>query len=62
MEVYSEHGSGYLVTTKKGKEGRTYHSLGLIGGKTPVFIKDENGKEIKMLCDFDTLKITGYID
>lgn len=29
---------GYLVTTKRGLQGRTYHSKGLINGKVPVYL------------------------
>ena len=53
--------SGYLVKTKTGKEGRTYHRNKLINGKCVVHVQ-ENGTEIKMLCDSKTLKIIGYID
>lgn len=54
--------AGYLVETKTGKQGRTYHREGLINKKTVVHIADENGEEIKMLCDPKSLKIIGYID
>ena len=53
--------SGYLVETKSGKQGRTYHRDGLVNKKTVVYIT-ENGKEIKMLCEPKNLKIIGYID
>ena len=51
--------AGYLVKTKTGKEGRTYHKDGLINDKMVVHIDDGN---VKMLCDPDTVEITGYID
>jgi hypothetical protein len=54
--------AGYLVETKTGKQGRTYHREGRVNKKTVVHIIDENGKEIKMLCDPQKLKIIGYID
>lgn len=65
--------AGYIVTTKTGKLGRTYHYRGLINCKVPVFladeIKQENGIEVPitysdraMLCDSKTIKITGFID
>jgi hypothetical protein len=54
--------AGYLVETKTGKQGRTYHREGLLNKKKVVHIIDENGKEIKMLCDPRTIKIIGYID
>jgi len=50
---------GYLVTTKKGKKGRTRHSDGKINGKVPVYIE---GEKTPILCDLNTLKITGFID
>jgi hypothetical protein len=53
--------SGYLVRTKSGLEGRTYHREALVNGKTVVHInKDE--KTLKMLCDPKTIEIIGYID
>jgi len=30
--------SGYLVKTKDGKIGRTYHNKGLVNGKVPVYL------------------------
>ena len=56
-----ENNSGYLVETKTGKRGRTYHCEGLINGKQIVHVEID-GKTLKMLCDPDTLKITGFID
>lgn len=53
--------SGYLVKTKSGKEGRTYHREGLVNKKTVVYV-DNNGKQVKMLCDPKTLEIIGFID
>ena len=50
---------GYLVTTKSGKKGRTYHSKGMIYGKVPVYI---DGEEKPILCDPNTLKMNGFID
>lgn len=29
---------GYLVETKSGKQGRTYHNKGTINGKIPVYL------------------------
>ena len=51
--------SGYLVETKSGKEGRTYHNKGLINGKVPVYIE---GEEKPILCEPLSLKLTGFID
>jgi hypothetical protein len=53
--------SGYLVKTKGGKEGRTYHREGLVNKKMIVHV-DINGKDVKMLCDPKTIKIIGFID
>lgn len=53
--------SGYLVETKTGKKGRTYHSENLINKKTVVHI-DVDGKDIKLLCDPKSLILLGYID
>lgn len=55
----NDHGnSGYLVTTKKGFKGRTYHKDKLIDGKQPVYVENN----VKLLCDPETLTINGYID
>ena len=53
--------SGYLVETKTGKKGRTYHRDNKVNGKIVVYI-DVDGKEVKMLCDPETVKIIGYVD
>lgn len=53
--------SGYIVKTKSGKVGRTYHSEGLVNNKMVVHV-EINNKVHKMLCDPDTLEITGFID
>jgi hypothetical protein len=53
--------AGYLVETKTGKKGRTYHREGQVNKKTVVHI-EEDGKTIKMLCDPKSIKITGYVD
>jgi hypothetical protein len=54
--------SGYLVETKTGKKGRTYHKEGLVNKKTVVHIINDDGTETKLLCDPKSLKIIGYID
>lgn len=51
--------SGYLVETKSGKKGRTYHRETLVKKKQIVHI---DGTDVPMLCDPKTLKIIGYID
>ena len=55
--------SGYLVETKTGLNGRTYHNEQPINGKTSVHV-DVGNKIIKMLCDPDSLKLKlkGFID
>ena len=53
--------SGYLVKTKTGKEGRTYHRDNLVNGKLIVYV-NVDGKQVKMLCDPETVKIIGYVD
>ena len=53
--------SGYLVKTKSGKEGRTYHRDGLVNKKIVVHL-DVEGRDVKMLCDPKTTEIIGYID
>ena len=53
--------AGYQVKTKTGKEGRTYHREGLVNKKIIVHI-EHDGRTVKMLCDPDTIEITGFID
>ena len=53
--------SGYLVETKTGLEGRTYHREGLVNGKTIVHIQ-KDGKTVKMLCDPKSIEVKGFID
>jgi len=52
---------GYLVETKTGVTGRTYHSEGLVNKKMVVHIESD-GKDMKMLCDPKSVKIIGYVD
>jgi hypothetical protein len=51
--------SGYLVETKTGKKGRTYHREGLVNGKMIVHI---DGEDKPLLCDPQTVKIIGFAD
>ena len=44
--------TGFMVETKKGFIGRTYHDKGLINGKMPVYMDDQKHP---MLCDPKTL-------
>lgn len=53
--------AGYLVETKSGKVGRTYHHEGLVNGKVVVHVETD-GKILKMLCDPKTININGFID
>lgn len=48
---------GYLVETKTGLKGRTFHRDGLVNGKCVVHTA--NGK---LLCDPNTVKCIGFID
>lgn len=48
---------GYLVTTKSGIRGRTYHDEVAINGK--IIVHTANGK---LLCDPTTITRNGYID
>lgn len=56
--------AGYLVTTKKGLKGRTYHSKGLVNEKLPVYLENEDGsfKKAALLCDPKTVTRNGFID
>lgn len=59
--------SGYLIETKGGIKGRTYHREGLVSceglvGKKMVVHIDVDGKDVKMLCDPKTVKIIGFVD
>jgi len=57
--------SGYLVETKTGKQGRTFHRERLLNGKLIVYVEVEEEKKIEMkkfLCDPQTVKIIGYVD
>lgn len=60
----SQSQAGYLVETKTGKKGRTYHSKGLINGKVPVYleINEREYSDKAILCDPDTIKIRGFVD
>jgi len=53
--------AGYLVETKSGKKGRTYHRDKLLNGKMVVYA-EVDGKEVKLLCDPQTIKIIGFVD
>ena len=57
----NQSNSGYLVTTKKGLTGVTYHKDDLVGGKQPVYTEID-GKQVRLLCDPETLIINGFID
>lgn len=56
--------SGYIVETKSGKIGRTYHSKGLINKKKPVYLEISKFKYSKtaILCIPESLKVIGFID
>lgn len=52
---------GYLVKTKTGKHGRTYHCEKEVNGKIVVHIHNDD-ETVKILCDPHTIKIIGFID
>lgn len=56
--------SGYIVETKSGKKGRTFHNKGMINGKIPVYLERDKFKyeSNAILCDPQTLKTIGFID
>ena len=57
--------AGYLVETKTGLTGRTYHKDEPVKVKGVEKVKvytNVNGKSLKMLCDPTTLKHIGFID
>ena len=60
----SQSQAGYLVETKEGKQGRTYHSKGIINGKVPVYLEIGPYKysDKGILCRPETLKRIGFID
>lgn len=57
-----EKNPGFLVETKTGKRGKTYHRELLVSKKQIVHIEDETGREYKLLCDPKTIKIIGFFD
>lgn len=54
----TQSSAGYLVETKTGLSGRTYHKEDLVRGKMCVHL--DNGH--KMLCSPEGLKKIGFID
>ena len=50
--------AGQAVTTKTGKEGRTYNYEKPVFGKVRVYCTDGS----KLLCNPDDLTLRGYID
>lgn len=58
--------AGYLVITKSGKPGRTFHCKGLIKDKVPVYLELEGHphcyEDKAILCDPKTLQTIGFID
>lgn len=57
FNVLNGTNKGYLVETKSGILGRTYHSDPLVNGKQRVYTLKGN-----MLCDPGKLKLKGFID
>lgn len=69
----SRENAGYIVKTKSGKIGRTYHNKGMVNGKIPVYLAAKKRKQdgcwvileeekSAILCDPKTLKGLGFID
>lgn len=54
--------TGFLVETKTGKRGRTFHYEQLPNGKCIVHLENPDSDVKKMLCTFTTLKIIGYVN
>jgi hypothetical protein len=59
IDLISGKNPGYLVETKTGKRGKTYHREGLVNKKTVVHVEKE---KLPLLCDPKSLKIIGYFD
>lgn len=55
---------GYIVETKDGKMGRTFHSKKFVNGKVPVYLETSPGiySTNGTLCDPRTLTHKGFID
>lgn len=55
---------GYIIETRDGKIGRTYHNKQFINGKCPVYIETSPGiySNTGTLCDPKTLRQIGFID
>jgi hypothetical protein len=53
------HGKGYLIKTRSGKTGRTYHSQDLVRGKVQVYL---DGQQQNILVDPDNLEVVGFVD
>lgn len=61
----SKENAGYVVETKDGKRGRTFHKKGFVNGKVPVYLETDKRftySESAILCNHDTLTIKGFID
>lgn len=57
-------GKGFLVKTKTGKKGRTFHADALVNGKQLVYLtkSQKTYSETGMLCDPTTIEVIGFID
>lgn len=57
---------GKIVIIKGGKRGRTFNVKGLINGKVPVYLEQDDKPlhwhEQAILCDPKTMTIIGHID
>ena len=56
--IHGNKNAGKIVQTNSGLKGRTYNKESLVNGKICVYC--ENGT--KLLCDPNSLKVTGFID
>jgi hypothetical protein len=56
--------SGYIVETKDGKTGRTFHNKAFVNKKVPVYLvtKPNEYSNNATLYEPNSLKVIGYID
>lgn len=52
-------GSGYIVLTKDGKQGKVYHKNGLINSKVPIYFDND---DMPILSNVKSFTIIGYFD
>ena len=55
--------SGFIIRLLDGREGRTYHSNGLVDNKVPVFLKiGDKYSGNAIFCSLASIMIIGCID